>query len=127
MIEQKKEYNVLVHCSLPILKEGFESFLENFPLKINASYQDLSVDLMYKINPDLDAIILLEDEADADFGLCCKVNLFSGGVPMLIIMPEAPIAYIEYLLSMNSVHVLTIPFNVNSFNDAMRLVLNLGK
>ena len=127
MNEQKKERNALVHCSLPVLKEGFDSFLENLPVKINVSYQDLSVDLMYKIKPELDAIILLEDEADADFGLCHKVKLFSQNIPVLLVMPEAPIAYIEYLKNMSGVYILTSPFTAQEFGKMMDQIFYLPK
>ena len=127
MNEQKKEHNALVHCSIPVLKEGFESFLEKLPVKINVSYQDLSMDLMYKIKPELDAIILLEDEADADFGLCHKVRLFSQNIPVLLVMPEAPTAYIEYLKNMSGVYILTSPFTAQEFSKSMGQIFQIHK
>jgi two-component SAPR family response regulator len=125
MIEQKKEYEILVHSSLPILREGLEFFFENSPFKVALSYQDLSRDLMHKIKPDLAAIILLADEADADFGLCHKIRLFSEGTPILIIMPEAPAAYFKYLNEMDDVHLLIEPFDGEKFNRVMDGILNL--
>ena len=127
MNEQTNEYNALVHCSLPVLKEGFDFFLEKLSIKVDVSYQDLSIDLMYKIKPNLDAIILLEDEADADFGLCHKVKMFSYDIPVLLIMPEAPVAYITYLKSMSGVFVLTSPFTVQEFCDVMGQIFQLNK
>ena len=127
MNEQTKEYNALVHCSLPVLKEGFESLLESLSAKINVSYQDLSTNLMCKVSPGLDAIILLEDEADADFGLCHKVKMFSYNTPVLLIMPEAPAAYIEYLKSMSGVSILISPFTVQEFCNAMECAFQLNK
>lgn len=124
MITDKIAHEVLVHCSSSLLQEGFEYFLANLPVKVNASYQDLSRGLMSKLKPNLDLIILLEDEADADFGLCYKVKLFLIDVPLLIIMPEAPLAYVEYLKSMSSVYVLTSPFTIEKFNKIMETVLH---
>ena len=123
MITGKIAYEVLVHCPSPLLQAGFEYFLASLPVKVDASYQDLSRDLMSKVKPKLDLVILLEAEADADFGLCSKVKLFIADVPLLIIMPEAPLSYIEYLESMSGVYVLTSPFSIDKFNEIMELVL----
>lgn len=124
MITGKIAHEVLVHCPSFLLQEGFEYFLANLPVKVDASYQDLSRDLMSKLKPNLDLVILLEAEADADFGLCYKVKLFLTGVPLLIIMPEAPSSYVEYLKCMKDVYVLTSPFTIEKFNKIMETVLH---
>ena len=123
MIKSESIYKVLVHSPSPLLQEGFEYFLANLPVQIDASYQDLSKDLMSKLSPNLDLVILLENEADADFGLCYKIKLFLTDVPLLIIMPEAPLSYIAYLENMSGVHVLVSPFTIEKFNKTMELVL----
>ena len=120
---EKNAHNVLVHCLSPLLQEGFEYFLASLPINIDACYQDLSSGLMSKLKPNLDLVILLEDEADADFGLCYKVKLFLTDIPLLIIMPEAPCSYLAYLESMPSVYVLTSPFTIDKFNEIMGLTL----
>ena len=119
--------DVLVHSAFPILKDGLEYFLKSYPVKMNAFYEDLSHGLMNKLRTNLDLIILLEEEADAYFGLCYKVKLFSADVPVLVIIPEAPVAYVKYLESMQGVHVLTSPFTVEKFNKAMNQILCLTK
>ena len=126
-VDKKVECKILVHCTYPILKDGFEYFLKNLSVKVKTSYQDLSRNLMDKLNPDFDMIILLEEEADADFGLCYKVKLFLIDVPVLVIIPDAPVAYVKYLESMKDVHVLTSPFTMEGFNKAMDLMLCLNK
>ena len=120
---EKNAHNVLVHCLSPLLQEGFEYFLASLPINIDACYQDLSSGLMSKLKPNLDLVILLEDEADADFGLCYKVKLFLTDIPLLIIMPEAPLSYIAYLENMSGVHILAFPFTIEKFNKTMELVL----
>ena len=126
-VKNEIEYDVLVHNAFPILKDGFEYFLKSYTVKMNAFYEDLSYGLMNKLRTNLDLIILLEEEADADFGLCYKVKLFLADVPILVIIPEAPVAYVKYLESMQGVHVLTSPFTVEKFNKAMNQILCLTK
>ena len=126
-VEGKEEYEVLVHCAFPVLKDGFEYFLKTLPVKMNTSYQNLSRNLMNKLSPDVDMIILLEEEADADFGLCYKVKLFLADIPVLVIIPEAPVAYVKYLESMKDVHVLTSPFTMEEFSKAMNQMISLNK
>ena len=125
MITSKNTHKVLVHCTTPLLQAGLEYFLASLSVKVEASYQDLSKDLMSKLMPRLDLVVLLETEADADFGLCYKIKLFLTDIPLLIIMPEAPLSYIEYLESMHGVYVLTSPFTIYKFNKMMELVLCL--
>lgn len=121
---QKNNYTALIHCTLPLMREGFETFLARVPCTFRTEYTDLwgsGVLLKLRILPDI--IIIIEHEADADFGLCHKIKLFAPLTPLLVIIPKAPPSYLHYLKHTGADEILIQPFNENELWIAINKLL----
>lgn len=126
IINSEKEYKALAHCRLPLIREGFEDYIAQLPFRLKIEYCDLSSDgIMLKLYQTPDIIILLQNEADADYELSYKIKLFASQTPLLVIMPEAPDSYLDYLKSINVDQVLILPFDKDKFCDVMKTCLHL--
>lgn len=126
IVNSEKEYKALAHCRLPLIREGFEEYITQLPFSLKVEYCDLSSEgIMLKLDQTPDIIILLQNEADADYGLSYKIKLFAPRTPLLIIMPEAPNSYLDYLKSINVDKVLVLPFDKDKFCNAIETLLTL--
>lgn len=120
----KQEYKALVHCKLPLIKEGLNEYIAQAPFRLTVEYSDLSTEgLLFKMSPAPDIIILLANEADTDFTLSHKIKLFAPAIPLLVILPQAPQSYVEYLKGIQVNEILMSPFTTEDFCSVVKRML----
>lgn len=122
--KSKQEYKALVHCKLPLIKEGLNEYVAQVPFRIVVEYSDLSTEgFLFKMSPAPDLIILLANEADTDFTLSHKIKLFAPDIPLLVVLPQAPQTYVEYLRSIKVNEILISPFTAEDFCSVLKRML----
>lgn len=123
--KSKQEYKALVHCKLPLIREGLNEYIAQIPFRLTAEYSDLSSEgLLFKMSQAPDLIVLLANEADTDFTLSHKIKLFAPDIPLLVILPQAPPSYVEYLKEIKVNEVLMSPFTYEDFCSTLKRILN---
>ena len=122
----KQEYKALVHCKIPLIREGLNEYIAQFPCRLVLEYTDLSCEgLLFKISQTPDIVILLANEADTDFTLSYKIKLFAPNIPLLVILPQAPQTYIEYLKEIQVNEILISPFTAEKLHTTLKRMLKV--
>lgn len=122
----KQEYKALVHCKIPLIKEGLNEYVRQFPFRLVLEYTDLTSEgLLFKMSQTPDVVILLANEADTDFTLSYKIKLFAPEIPLLVILPQVPQSYIEYLKKIQVNEILISPFTSEKLYTTLKGMLKL--
>ena len=115
-----KKYNLLVHYKYPQIKKGYEVIVNALSLPTSIIYTQLDEDgILFKLRFDPHLIIILMGEGDSDYDLSFKIKLFAPHIPIIVITPQVPASFHEYLLQNGVGRVIQLPMNEEEIRNVI--------
>jgi len=119
-MKSKKRYKLLIHYKYPQIKKGFEAIVKSLTLSTSVLYTQLDEEgILFKLRFEPHLIIILMTEGDSDYDLSFKIKLYASHIPLIVITPQIPESYREYLLLNGVEKVIQLPINEEEICSAI--------